>query len=424
MIDRVSARQQLAAARDVLDQLAATIETDLIRLHPGQPVQAALDLADAGAVIELEPGTYEGSLVFRRPVTLRPTVPVPPGRRARDFEPVTLTSAGDTVRIVGPDVVHLGLAYRSTAPLQTIVTIAAGAERTILDRPLVLGHPVTGQRRGIRADGTGTRILGAYVDDCFLPMKDTQAVYGANGTRDLMIDDGYFSAGAETIMFGGEDSSSEDKMPRGIVITNSVLTKNPAWYAMGVQIKNAFELKSAADVYVADTELGYAGISEGQGGYICVLTVRNQNGKAPWSTIQHVVMERITAHHGAGAVNFLGRDSNHESGTMSDVILRDWTVTDLDPQGITKGAGWLFLMQRAPQTVTIERFAATGQNMRAGLYVDGVGKAPPVGVVMRSVRMPKCTYPFKINDGGATLAAMQAYMPDAIFESIETGGSK
>jgi hypothetical protein len=421
LIDRNLARQQLAAARGALDQLALTIETDIIRLHPGQSVQAALDLAEAGTVVELEPGAYEGALTFRRPVTLRPSVPVPPGRRARDFEPVTILSGGDTVRIFGPDVVHLGLAYRSTAPLSTIVTIATGAERTVLDRPLVLGDPVRGQRRGIRADGTGTRLLGPYVDDCFLPAKDTQALYGANGTRNLRVDDGYFAGGAETIMFGGEDSLSPDLMPRDIAITHSVATKNPAWFGLGAQIKNAFELKAAADVYVADTELGYAGISEGQLGAICVLTVRNQNGKAPWSTIEHVVMERITAHHGGGAVNVLGSDNNFPTatGTMSDVTLRDWVVTDLDPLGITKGAGRLFNVERAPQRVTIERFTTVGKNMGAGFYVIGVGKAPPVGLVARSVRLPAGTrYPFKLDNGGAGLAALKAYMPDAILEDV------
>jgi hypothetical protein len=419
MIDLTRARTELATLREALEALGHTLATNVIRLHPGESIQSALDLAEADTVIELEPGVYNGATTYRRPVVVRPTVETPAGRRSPTWAPVVLMSAGDTVRIFGPDVVHTGLCYQSSNAGNQLITIAPGAERTVLDRPLVLGHPTLGQHRGIQAEGTQTRILGPYVDHIWRIGQDSQALYGANGTRDLIVDDYYFAAAGETVMFGGNDSSSPEMMPTGILMTNGVLTKRPEWYAMGAQMKNAFELKAAREVHVDGVEMAYAGIAEGQGGYLCVLTVRNQKGSAPWSTIENVVIENVVGHHAAGVCNFLGSDSNYPSETMRNVTLRHWRVTDLDRLGITKGAGWIFLFHRAPEHLTIEDVSVEGQNLNAGVYVIGAGKAPPTGLVMRDVLLPPSRYPFKLDDGGVGLSALQAYMPDAIFENVK-----
>jgi hypothetical protein len=424
-IDVAAVKHQLAILRGTIDDLERTVTTNVIRLHPGQSVQAALDLAEAGSVIELEPGAYEGSLTFRRPVTLRPTVEVPPGRRTREFEPVTLLSTGEAARIFGPDVHHLGLAYRSTNQATTLIVIAPGTPRTILDRPLVLGDAELGQKRGIAAEGIRTRILGAYVDDIWRVGQDSQAIFGANGTRDLVIDDCYLAAAGESVMFGGADSASPDLMPADIVLTNSVLTKNPAWYdpKKKAQIKCAFELKAARHVVVQHVELAYAGKSEGQGGYLCLLTCRNQNGKAPWSVVEDVLMEDIVGHHAGGILNVLGQDNNHPSGTLTGAVLRRWTCHDIDPLlPACPGDGRLIQIQRWPAQLTLEEWEVGGAHLNIGLHVLGIGLPPPTGLTLRRVHLPACSYSVKVDKGGAGSKALRAYAPDAVLEDVTTGG--
>jgi hypothetical protein len=87
-------------------------------------------------------------------------------------------------------------------------------------------------------------------------------------------------AAAETVMFGGSDSSSSAAIPQHIVIRNSVLTKNPAWYRDGRADQNAFELKSAIDVPVSTPSSGTrarpkASVATSSSG-------RSGTGQAPW----------------------------------------------------------------------------------------------------------------------------------------------
>ena len=83
----------------VLSASAATL-----RVRPGESIQAAIERAQPGDVIEIERGRYEGPLRVDRAVTLRglqrPTVS---GR----FE-------GDTIRVTSPDVVIEGLIVRDS----------------------------------------------------------------------------------------------------------------------------------------------------------------------------------------------------------------------------------------------------------------------------------------------------------------------
>src|SRR5581483_7829269 len=161
---------------------------------------------------------------------------------------------------------------------------------------------VKGQRRGIRAEGTATQIVRTYVGEIWRVGLETQAVGCSNGCNDLLIDDCTLMGAAQAFMAGGADSDSEAAMPQNITIRNSTLTKDPAWYTKHAQIKNALELKAAINVTVEDCLLEYAGISEGQGGYVIVLTPRNQDGHAPWSRVQNVLFNRCRARFGGGAV--------------------------------------------------------------------------------------------------------------------------
>jgi hypothetical protein len=98
------------------------------------------------------------------------------------------------------------------------------------------------------------------------------------------------------------------------------LSKNPAWYAQHVQIKNAFELKCAINVKLTNSILEYAGTSAGQGAYLIVLTPRNQDGGAPWSTVQNVLIENCIGRYAGGVAQFLGRDDGNESDVLGVVI--------------------------------------------------------------------------------------------------------
>jgi hypothetical protein len=188
---------------------------------------------------------------------------------------------------------------------------------------------------------------------------------------------------------------------------------------MNWQIKNALELKCAIDVTVSECLLQYAGISEGQGAYLIVLTPRNQDGAAPWSTVQRVLIERIHGVMGGGCVSFMGSDYSHPSGPLKDIVIREALFDGIDPQGPTKGDGRCFFFTRAPQHVTLENITVKAKNMTSNIYL-GPYEMPPTGLVLRNLVLPAATYPIKIDGGGQGEAALKAWAPDVIMERVGT----
>lgn len=426
----VSSQQPTPA--EIITQIQGLLETLKTAVAPapaatvvkvGANLQAAIDAAPDGAVLALEPGTYDGAIRLTKPITLQPTVTVAAGRATRTSAAVLVRSAGLTVAITGPDITLRGLEVRSTDPSQTTVSVRTPAAHVLLDRLVVLGDPLKGQHRCIEANGATTTIRGTFVDDCFLPARDAQAVSGWDGTDGLLIEDSYLGGGAQSVMFGGADAASVERLPKHIIIRGSTLSKNPAWYGLGAQIKTALELKAAIDVTVTDCVLEYAGTSQGQGAYLFVLTPRNQDGKAPFTTVDGVVIERVTGRHAGGIMNLLGYDTTvgKPSGPLKTVTVRDSTFEDIDPQNLTKmsaasGSGRLFFFDRGPANVTLENLTVQGQNIAALIYVE---TQPPPGLIVRNWKVPTARYGWK-TPLGTTLAKFKEYAPDAVLAVTAT----
>lgn len=438
--------------RDLVRQLATevgfTLPTDppvdqpptstLWPVRAGASLQAACDTAPAGSTITIEPGTYQGNIrVGSKPLVIRPTVALPPGQARREFAPVTLVGNGPaTVSIAPGKVVQFqGIRVQNTNADGTLIEdLGTG---TILDRILALGDPKAGQHRGVTAHGQGCMYTDCFVDDCGLVGRDAQALSGWDGTRDLLVRRSYLGGGAQSVMFGGADATSADRIPTGIVLQQCVLGKNPAWYKLGWQIKTSFELKCAKDVVVRDTECLYAGVSGGQSAYTIVLTPRNQNGQATWSTVSNVLFERVRCQYGGGGVLMLGSDDTvgKPSGPLENVTFRDVAFLDLDPKSPVwtqptatpphLGSGRIFSVaagpQGGPKRVTIDGVTATGTNIASPFYVIGAG---PTGLVVKNYLYPATKYGWKIDGGATGPEGVKALCPDAVIDLSNSTGAQ
>lgn len=408
-----TARPFLLQAQDAIAAALRELDGTAPPIGPAITTPEGLDLALAqaptGAVLRLASTlVYPTALTLTRPVTLQGDI-VGTARMTRD-EPAPTFKVG--IRVTADDVSLIGLAIRHTNP-KTDIVVLLGA-RPLLDRCRILGDPISGAKRGIAANGAEMVIRRCYIDDCWQPAQDAQAICAWDMGPGLLITDCYLSGGAQAVMIGGADPSSSARIPRTILIDQSTLTKNPTWYAGGVQIKCALELKNAIGVKVTGCVLEYAGIAMGQGGYLIVLTPRNQGGTAPYSTVQDVLISHCIGRFAAGILNLLGSDNNSPSGPLTNVTLRDSSFTDIDPQGITKGAGRLFMFDRAPQDITIENVTVTGQHLAALGYFSG---AAPTGLVLKQLALPPAKYGWKIDGGGMGAAALKAYAPDADLDA-------
>lgn len=352
------------------------------------------------------------------------------GVRVTVDEPLPLFTGGIT--ITGDDVVLQNVDVRNVSMAGTIITVAG--MRDTLERVRVLGDPITGQKRGINFTGGLGTIVDSYVDYIAQPAQDTQAIYSQTMLPGggLLIDNDYLSAAAEAVMFGGGDPADVAHTPSNVVLTNSELTKRPEWLVFvspgkhAMQSKNALELKNIVGFYSNHTAFKYAGVSEGQGGYPVMFTVRNQGNTAPYSTVQNVLIENFTVDYGAGVTNILGSDNVHPSGTATNIVLRNGICTvdrsrmGFATDGVTyNAAGRLFMFDRAPVGVTFDGISVTGTGVKALGYFTG---APPIGFKAVNMALPTgTTYGWKVDGstghGGSGHAALLVYMPDAVLDA-------
>jgi hypothetical protein len=162
--------------------------------------------------------------------------------------------------------------------------------------------------------------------------NDTQAITAYNSAGPLTVEGNYLSAAGETILFGGADPKIANMIPSDIVIRGNVITKDVAWQTARNQVKNLLELKNARRVTI-DGNLLENCWPDAQDGTAVLYTVRNQEGTAPWSTIEDVTFTNNIVRHAANAFNILGHDDDKGfllgSGRATRIVIRNNLVTDI-----------------------------------------------------------------------------------------------
>ena len=160
--------------------------------------------------------------------------------------------------------------------------------------------------------------------------QDTQAIAGWNGPGPYTIENNYLEGAGENFILGGSDPAIHRARDRG----RGVPPQPPReagcrgdrrrW-----QVKNLFELKNARRVLVEGNLMEYVW-QEAQVGYAILLTPRNQDGKAPWVTVEDVTIRRNVVRHAGGALQIIGEDSNFPSGSTRRVKIVDNLFYDVD----------------------------------------------------------------------------------------------
>lgn len=403
----------LAALKATLEQALAltnAVRPDVQILSTPAQLNTALLAASAGDFLILDPTLiYSDPLVLTKPVALLSSTSLAGMPRIARDEPAPTFLNG--LRAPSDFITLSGLAISHTNPLTDIVGLSGLSP--VVNRCRILGG-IAGAKRGVAANGGDMAITRCLIDECWQPAQDTQAI-GAWDMKapGLLIDDCYLGGGSQSVMLGGADPLTEAGTPSKVSVTNSTLSKNPAWYGKA-QIKNAFEIKNGKDVILHNCVVEYSGTAQGMGGYLLVFTVRNQGGAAPFSTIERVTVSNCTGGKAAGICTILGSDNNHPSGTLDSLTITDCHFTELDRLAPGGGAGRLYTFDRAPRNVTLKNIVVEGQNLAAAGYFSG---APPVGLNLSGLTVPKTTYGWKIDGKGGGRAALLAYAPDALLDA-------
>jgi len=354
-----------------------------ISVPAGGDLQGAINTAQPGDTILLQPGaTYLGT--FTLPVkigtgwivirTAAPDSSLPPaGTRitpayasvlpkivTNSVGPAIQTAAGaHGFRFTGVEIT-MAVAVNNNLGLVLVGdgssaqnSLAAVPYDLVLDRVYVHGWPARGLRRGVALNCASGAVIDSYISEAHQLGADTQAIAAWNGPGPFKIVNNYLEGAAENVMFGGADPKIPNLVPSDIEVRRNHFFKPLHWkighssYAgTPWQVKNLFELKNARRVLI-DGNVFEHNWPQAQNGFAILMTVRNQDGTAPWSVIEDVTFTNNIVRHVASAMNILGRDDTRPSENAKRILIKNNLFDDVNTTN-WGGAGRLFQILGGP----------------------------------------------------------------------------
>lgn len=323
-------------------EVVADGDHDIIKVPAGGNLQAAISRAKSGDVVELVAGaSYYGEIVLpNKPLTDYVTIrssgasQLPENKRVDPSQATAMAkilSKGEGKPAVSaqPGAHHyrfVGIEFAPNNSDYIYNLVLFGAEqKTRADVPHDLEidrsylHPFRSgvTRRGIALNSAATTIKNSYIEGFGFASEETQGVCGWTGTKDVKVINNYIEGGAENIMFGGSEPASAELIPEDIEVRGNYLKKPDPWKGK-VSLKTLFELKDAKRVKFVENYLENNWV-----GVAFRITVRNENGGAPFSTIEDVLIKDNVINGAGEGINILGTDNNYPSQ-----VLKRLTVTN------------------------------------------------------------------------------------------------
>lgn len=385
----------------------------------GGNVQAAIDSAQPGDTIALTPGaTYTGTITLRNRPTHGLIVITTAGALPSDR--MTAAAAGSLAKLqsgsAAPAVVTesgahdyalVGLEIHSTPGVYPFGLVSFGAgDKTqtslaqvpvgfVVDRCYIHGDPTTGAKRGIDMNGGNITVSNSTISDIKGVGQDTQAIGGVNGPGPFLITNNYLEAAGENVLFGGSDPTIPNLVPSDITIIGNYISKPLAWKTQSWSVKNVVELKNAQRVLIKNNVIENSW-TNGQVGYLLVLTVRDQDGNAPWSTIRDVEITGNVIRHGNQGINVLGLDDIanaagvlHVSVRMTNVSIHDNLIYDIGGTQFGGGSTHAIAVNNGPINLSFIHNTFVGA-VSAGLSLSvGTSKTPAANLQITDNIIPE-----------------------------------
>ncbi len=352
-----------ALPQATVDVSYPTQSGSVLSVASGASLQAAIDTAQPGDTLELEAGaTFTGPFTLKAKtgtgvIVIRTATPdaqfVAPGTRvspALSAKMAKLVAKGSSVVSTEKGAHHYRLVGLEITPesgeyINSLVSFGApGGAKTsadlphdlIVDRCYIHADPVGG-RRGVSLNSASSAVVDSYVSGFREKGADSQAVIGWDGSGPFVIQNNYLEGASENVMFGGADPGIPDLVPSDIYICRNHFKKDLAWKGGGWNVKNLFELKNARRVVVAGNVMEHSW-ADGQSGFAVLFTVRNQDGSAPWSSVEDVTFSHNIIRHAGSGVNISASDNNHTSQETARLLVAHNLIEDID-SGAHGGTG-------------------------------------------------------------------------------------
>jgi hypothetical protein len=392
--------------------------SNIIHIRVGDDLQQAHDAAKPGDNLLIEPGSYLG-LNISKSVNLIADATLPEARLTRDQTGLVELSprfpGGSVLTIPGNMIALTGIKLKP-APGIAAISVLSG-DSIVFDRYVILGDPVTGQRRAIAANCSNLTLMRGYVDDIFAN-QDSQAVAMWNGSGPFTFDDNFFCASGETILAGGTDSAN-GKQPSHLTLTNNTLSKNVKWHSPVSNVKNVLELKDMVSAVIKNNIIENAYL-DGQTGYIILITPRNQNGTEPNAQVAHIEISNNIIRNGGAGIQFLGMDNKFPSLQTIDINIID---NQFDMLNKYPGDNKIFTFTGVPgcKDVTIRGNKITNsKGMNSFISFD----TPLENLVFELNDVPEGEYGIKGTGAAPGIASWKAFVTGGSFanNTIHAGG--
>ena len=421
---------------------------ELISVRRGADLQQAIDRARPGDTILLDAGqVYTGNFVLpvkagSQFITIRTAgtpgqpsagVRVNPGHAGKlaviqspDRQPALRTEPGAhhwrleliefrANRDGAGDIITLG----DAGPAQR--DPAQAPSNIVIDRCFIHGDPTLGQKRGIALNSGLTTISNSHISDIKVRGQETQAIAGWNGPGPYTIENNYLEAAGVNFLLGGADSAIHGLVPADVVFRRNHVTKRLEWREQRWTAKNLFELKNARRVLVEGNLFEYSW-RDGQAGYAILLTPRNQDGRAPWSTVEDVTIRHNIIRHAGGGMQILGEDDNHPSGSTRRVVVSNNLFYDIDATA-WEGSGAFVLIGNGPSEIHIEHNTVNQSGTILAAFGGSTSEPQPItGVRFRDNLVRHNLYGVHGTNRSVGEDSLRMFFPGIVFTSNAIAG--
>jgi hypothetical protein len=373
-------------------------QANIIHVPAGGDLQQAIDAAQPGDTITLDPGAvYLGNFILRKKTGNAFVTVTTAGADPLEGTRITPQAAFFLAKIVAPNdspaiSTEAGAHHYKLTDLELyaapgvysfrIVALGSGSATTVADlasdielnRLYVHGDPQVGSKRGVEMNSASTVVKNCWISDFKSEFQDTQAICGINGPGPFTIVNNYLEGGAENIMFGGGIAQSPDLIPSDIVIRHNHLRKPPEWMSEvkpnGIEprwwVKNLLEFKNGRRALIEENLLENTWVGFDQSSFAILLTVRTESRAMPWAVVEDITFLRNVVRNAGSGVQILGRDGNN-GGRVARIRFKDNLFYNIDSQTWGKPAyythprvaGWngrslMFQVLQGPPDVSIE----------------------------------------------------------------------
>jgi hypothetical protein len=421
---------------------------ELIRAQNGRELQAAIDRARPGDTIALTAGqVYSGNFVlpvksgseFITIQTGDATRLLPGGMRvsprhsgklaiiqSSDRQPALRTAPGahhwrlETLEFRANhegagDIITLGDGGSAQRDLTQV------PKHLVIDRCYIHGDPVQGQKRGIALNSGETTIINSYISDIKARGVEAQAIAGWNGPGPYTIENNYLEGSGQSFMLGGADPAITGLVTADVVFRRNHLSKPIEWRDDRWTEKNLFELKNARRVLVEGNLIEYSWV-DGQVGYAIVLTPANQDGRAPWATVEDVTFRNNVIRHAGGGMQIIGENPDRPSGPTKRITVSNNLFYDIDTKN-WGGSGAFILIGNGPSDVVVEHNTVYQSGNILMAYGESDSKPKPItGVRFRDNIIRHNQYGVHGTGRGVGDDTLRAYFPGIVFTSNAIAG--